>query len=136
FKFKPQKKEKASRYVPIHPSLAEIVERRTKGKAPTDEFFPEFPGPKKETSLRERSFKASNEFTAYRRRCGVDEQIPGRRRSLVNFHSFRRWFITEAERANVRPELISALVGHKRSGMTLGRYSEGPEMKAARRAIA
>jgi integrase len=136
FKFKPQKKEKSSRYVPIHPSLAEIVERRTRDKAPTDEFFPEFPGPKKETSLRERSFKASNEFTAYRRRCGVDEQIPGRRRSLVNFHSFRRWFITEAERANVRPELISALVGHKRSGMTLGRYSEGPEMKAARRAIA
>lgn len=136
FKFKPQKKEKSPRYVPIHSSLAEIVERRTKGKEPTDEFFPEFPGPKKETSLRERSFKASNEFTAYRRRCGVNEQIPGRRRSLVNFHSFRRWFITEAERANVRPELISALVGHKRSGMTLGRYSEGPEMKAARRAIA
>lgn len=136
FKFKPQKKEKAPRYVPIHPDLAEIIERRTKGKAPTDEFFPEFPGPKKETSLRERSFKASNEFTAYRRRCGVDEQIPGRRRSLVNFHSFRRWFITEAERADVRPELISALVGHKRTGMTLGRYSEGPEMKAARKAIA
>lgn len=136
FKFKPQKKEKSSRYVPIHPSLADIVERRTKGKETTDEFFPEFPGPKKETSLRERSFKASNEFTAYRRRCGVDEQISGRRRSLVNFHSFRRWFITEAERAGVRPELISALVGHKRSGMTLGRYSEGPEMKAARRAIA
>jgi integrase len=136
FKFKPQKREKSSRYVPIHPSLADIVERRTKGKDATDEFFPEFPGPKKETSLRERSFKASNEFTAYRRRCGVDERIPGRRRSLVNFHSFRRWFITEAERANVRPELISALVGHKRSGMTLGRYSEGPEMKAARRAIA
>lgn len=135
FKFKPQKKEKSPRYVPIHPSLAEIVERRCKDKDGADEFFPEFPGPKKETSLRERSFKASNEFTAYRRLCGVNEQIPGRRRSLVNFHSFRRWFITEAERANVRPELISALVGHKRSGMTLGRYSEGPEMKAARKAI-
>lgn len=136
FKFKPQKKEKSPRYVPIHPSLADIVERRTKGKEAADDFFPEFPGPKKENSLRERSFKASNQFTAYRRRCGVDEQIPGRRRSLVNFHSFRRWFITEAERAKVRPELISALVGHKRSGMTLGRYSEGPEMKSARRAIA
>lgn len=133
FKFKPQKKEKSYRYVPIHPPLADIVERRTKGKDSTDEFSPEFPGPKKETSLRERSFKASNEFTTYRRRCGVDQQIPGRRRSLVNFHSFGRWFTTEAERADVRPELISALVGHKRSDMTLGRYSEGPEMRAARR---
>ncbi|HEV7437631.1 MAG TPA: DUF6538 domain-containing protein, partial [Pseudorhizobium sp.] len=75
FKFKPQKKEKSSRYVPIHPALAEIVELRTKGKEPTDDFFPEFPGPRKATSLRERSFKASNAFTAYRRRCGVDERI-------------------------------------------------------------
>lgn len=134
--FKPQKREKTARDVPIHPLLVEIVERRSKGKKVEDEFFPEFPGPKKETSLRERSFKASNEFTAYRRLCGVDQRILGKRRSLVNFHSFRRWFITKAERANVRPELIAALVGHKRTGMTLGRYSEGPEMKAARRAVA
>lgn len=135
FRFKPQKREKSARYVPIHPALVEIVERRSEGREAGDEFFPEFPGPKKETSLRERSFKASNEFTAYRRRCGVDERIAGKRRSLVNFHSFRRWFITKAERAGVQPELIAALVGHKRSGMTLGRYSEGPEMKAARKAI-
>ncbi|MFC6772723.1 hypothetical protein [Methylobacterium gregans] len=33
-------------------------------------------------------------------------------------------------------DLIAAIVGHKRSGLTLGRYSEGPEMEAAKAAIA
>jgi integrase len=55
---------------------------------------------------------------------------------LVNFHSFRRWFITKMERVAVDGDLIAAIVGHKRSGLTLGRYSEGPEMIAAKAAIA
>lgn len=136
FTFKPQKTEKSARDIPIHPALAEIVKRRSQGKGPEDDFFPEWPGPKKAGSLRERSFKASNQFTEYRRACNVDERVDGRRRSLVNFHSFRRWFITKAERANHKKELIAAIVGHKRSGITLGRYSEGPEMRAARRCVA
>jgi len=39
------------------------------------------------------------------------------------------------ERAAVPGDLISAIVGHKRSGLTLGRYSDGPEMGAAIEAI-
>jgi integrase len=62
--------------------------------------------------------------------------VTGKRRSLVNFHSFRRWFTTKAERAGNRDTLIAAIVGHKRAGMTLGRYSEGPEMRQAKRCIA
>lgn len=62
----------------------------------------------------------------------MDEIIPGKRRSLVNFHSFRRWFVTKAERAGQMAELIAAVVGHKRSGLTLGLYSGGPEMTQAR----
>ncbi len=54
----------------------------------------------------------------------------------MNFHSWRRWFITKMERAAVDGDLIAAIVGHKRSGLTLGRYSEGPEMEAAKVAIA
>jgi integrase len=45
---------------------------------------------------------------------------------LTNFHSFRRWFITEAERAGQPESIIAAIVGHKRKGMTLGVYSGGP----------
>ena len=54
-----------------------------------------------------------------------------KRRALTNFHSFRRWFITKCERADVKEPLIAAIVGHKRSGITLGRYSEGSEVRAA-----
>lgn len=67
---------------------------------------------------------------------GVDEQVPGQRRSLVNFHSFRRWFVTRMERAGVPVEMIAALVGHKRGSITLDVYSDGPKMRAARKAIA
>jgi hypothetical protein len=49
------------------------------------------------------SFRASNEFTEYRRSVGVEEVVKGRRRSLVNFHSFRRYFITKAEQADQTP---------------------------------
>lgn len=135
FTFKPQKKEKKARDVPIHAALTSMVARRTAGRDPEEPFFPDWPAPAKMGSLRERSFKASNRFTAYRRACGVDETVVGKRRALVNFHSFRRWFITKAERAGNPEALIAAIVGHKRTGMTLGRYSEGPEWQAARRCI-
>lgn len=136
FVFKPQKKEQSARLCPIHSSLKEIVERRTRGKKPDDPVFPEWPMAKNAaTSMRERSFKASNEFTAYRRSVGVADERGDRRRSLVNFHSFRRWFITEAERANQPPHFISAVVGHKREGMTLGVYSAGPLIEQVREVV-
>ncbi|MBB2961866.1 tyrosine-type recombinase/integrase [Methylobacterium sp. R2-1] len=136
FTFKPQKKERSERDVPIHPALVEIVAKRSAGKGPEEDLFPEWPKPRKAGSLRERSFKTSNAFTAYRREVGVDHVLPGKRRSLVNFHSFRRWFITKSEQADVPEPLIAAIVGHKRTGITLGRYSQGPAMRQARRAVA
>ena len=135
FVFKPQKKEKRPRAVPIHTDLVEIVRQRTAGKQPEGDLFPEWPAPKKQGSQRERSFKASNAFTAYRRSVGVEEQVPGRRRSLVNFHSFRRWFITKAEQADQPEHIIAVVVGHKRRGETLGRYSAGPLKEQARRCV-
>ena len=133
FRFKPQKREPGVRFIPIHPDLLEIVRRRLQGKQGTDSLFPEYPIP--ENPQRERSFAASKQFTTYRRKLGVDEVVVGKRRSRVNFHSWRRWFITKSERAGTPDPLISAIVGHTRKGMTLGHYSEGPEMIAARKAI-
>lgn len=135
FVFKPQKSETGKRLCPIHPDLKEIVERRTKGKQPDDDLFPEWPGPQNPDSLRERSFKASSHFTEYRRRIGVDDQLKGHRRSRINFHSFRRWFITKAEQADQPEHLIAAVVGHKRKGITLGTYSSGPLLAQARRVV-
>lgn len=135
FVFQPQKKEKAERITPIHSSLVPIIERRTKDKSPDDDLFPEWPPVRKAGSMRERSFKASNQFTDYRRTVGVDDTVPGSRRARTNFHSFRRWFITKAERADQPEHIIAAVVGHKRSGMTLGRYSAGPMVEQARRCV-
>jgi integrase len=135
FVFKPQKKEPGPRLCPIHPDLTAIIERRKKGKAPEDDIFPEWPGVKKSTSLRERSFKTSNDFTAYRRSVGVEDRREGKRRGLVNFHSFRRWFITKAEQAGQPESTIAVVVGHKRQGMTFGVYSGGPLLEQARQCI-
>ncbi|MGM5011607.1 DUF6538 domain-containing protein [Rhizobium sp. 969_B3_N1_2] len=135
FVFKPQKKEPGPRLCPIHPDLIEIVERRKKGKGPEDDIFPEWPGVKKSDSLRERSFKTSNEFTEYRRSVGVEERREGKRRGLVNFHSFRRWFITKAEQAGQLESTIAVVVGHKRQGMTFGVYSGGPLLEQARQCV-
>jgi integrase len=62
--------------------------------------------------------------------------VSGKRRSLVNFHSFRRWFITRMERAGVPGPMVASIVGHARGSITLDVYSKGPAMRAARKAIA
>ena len=134
FRFKPQKKETDFRLVPVHTALSELVQRRVAGKADDEDLFPEWPAPKKAGSQRERSFKTSNAFTAYRRAVGVDDRVSGRRRGRVNFHSFRRWFITQAERAGQPQHIIEFVVGHKRKGMSLGGYSEGPTIEQQMRA--
>lgn len=134
-RFKAAKKEKAARLIPIHPALAEVIARRTEGKALTDELFPEWPPVQKAGSKRERSYKVSMAFTTYRRKRGVADELDVKRRSLVNFHSFRRWFITEAERADQPESTIASVVGHKRGGMTFGVYSKGPKLEQARRCV-
>jgi integrase len=74
-------------------------------------------------------------FGRFRKAVGVDDQLPGQRRSLVTFHSFRRWFITQAERAGQPESIIAAVVGHKRAGMTLGLYSAGPDREQFTRCV-
>ncbi|WP_280512690.1 tyrosine-type recombinase/integrase [Aurantimonas coralicida] len=137
FRFKPQKREPGPRLCPIHPDLQRIVARRCEGKHPDDDLFPEWPYLNSKDGQREKSSKASEEFTRYRRRVGVDDVIPGNRRARVNFHSFRRWFATEAERADQPPHIISAVIGHRdgRAGTTLSVYSSGPKLEQARRCV-
>lgn len=129
FTFKPQKREPGARDCPIHSDLLEIVQRRTAGRDLEDDLFPEWPPVRKKDSKRERSFKASNHFTAYRRAVGVDDLREGKRRSLVNFHSFRRWFITKAEQAGQPESTIQTVVGQKRASIAFGIYSAGPSLE-------
>jgi integrase len=123
FNVRKAKKEKRARTVPIHPRLRSIVARRRIGKEPDEFLFHELPAA---TATRPRSAAASQSFTRYRRTVGVDERPDGQRQSNVNFHSWRRWFITKAEQAGQHPHIIEAVVGHRRSGMSMGVYSGGP----------
>jgi integrase len=112
----------ALRKVPIHSDLAPIVEARLKAKGANDWLFHELAGANNAGDV------FGKRFAAYRKKVGVGEKVDGKRRSLVNFHSFRRWFITEAERAGQMGHIISAVAGHEdgRQSMALGTYSGGP----------
>ena len=103
FTFKPQKKEKSARGV--RRSIPRSLTSWPEGPRARVALMTLFPGvlsiPKRSSSQRERSFRASNEFTEYRRSGGVEEVVPGRRRSLVNFHSASgATSITKAEQAD------------------------------------
>ncbi|MDA8438287.1 MAG: tyrosine-type recombinase/integrase [Propionibacterium sp.] len=120
----------ARRRVPIHSDLAPLVARRTAHKAPTDYLFEDLA-----SSTHDRSDPLGKRFTRYRRSLGIQEGAG--RRSLVNLHSFRRWFVTKAINAGCPPHVVSLLVGHSegRKGMTLGPYWSGAEDDALRAVV-
>lgn len=121
----------AARRVPMHPDVIEIVKRRKKRKDPQDWLFHEL------ADERDAGDVFGKRFANYREKLGVDDKRPGQRRSLVNFHSFRRWFVTEAERAGIPESTISSVVGHEegRRSITLGVYSGGPAWQQMRACV-
>lgn len=135
FNIRKAKTQAGVRVVPIHSGLTQMIHARCRGKRPEDFLLHEL-GPTPTTgAIRARSDPLSKQFTRYRREIGVDALASGHRRSLVNFHSFRRWFITKAEHAGIPPWTIESVVGHKRSGMTLGVYSEGSSVEQLRACV-
>ncbi len=135
FRVRDGKTDASPRDIPVHSSLAPIVARRSLGKADGDLLFHELKA--SPSAMKERSNRASNAFTRYRRQVGVDEILrPGQRQSNVDFHSFRRWAATRAEEAGFLGQTISLVLGHVegRQGMTLGRYSQ-PEMLEVKRKL-
>lgn len=115
------------RRVPVHADLKDLIARRTATKAGEAFLFDELKAPASRPT--ERSAKASERFTEYRRDLGVEELNEGQRNSSVNFHSWRHYFITKALSAGQAPEIVAAVVGHKsaRSSVTLKTYnSTGP----------
>jgi integrase len=114
----------ARRRVPIHSELAALVARRSKGEAMDAFLFHEL-----RSQNSERTDPIGKLFTRYRRSLGIQDGTG--RRSLVTFHSFRRWFITRAVNAGQPPHIVSLVVGHK-EGRKLGRYWQGAEDDALR----
>jgi len=132
------------RNVPIHPDLRQLVARRTRRKAGDAFLFHELTDPPPGSAM-ERGQGITKRFVSIRRQLGVDERLPGRRQSRIDFHSFRRWFIRTAIDALHRGAkgydqwTIADVVGHDREtteaglGMTMGRYP-GAAPDAAKRA--
>jgi hypothetical protein len=104
------------------------VARRSKG---TDAYL--FDELRSQNS--ERSDPIGKLFTRYRRSLGIQDGTG--RRTLVNFHSFRKWFVTRAVSAGQPPHIVSLVVGHKegRKGMTLGPYWHGADDAALRACV-
>ena len=59
-------------------------------------------------------------------RSGNAVMQEGSRRSLVNFHSARRWFTTKARHAGQPKETIADVIGHApdRQDITFGVYAK------------
>ena len=134
FLFKPQKQEKGTRLVPIHSALLGIVATLTKDKQPDDDLFPECPS-LPAGDARERSMPASKAFGRYRKSVGVDDPIEGNQRGLVNFHSFRRTFVTRAFQAGQSEAVIQAVVGHKPTSVTRRSYFGGFTIEQLRECV-
>jgi integrase len=130
------KTKAAVRQVPIHSALTDLVTARCAGKPAEAYLFHELGPAPTAGQLRGRGAPLTQKFERFRTKLGIeDKSSKDQRRSRVNFHSFRRWFISQAEKAGQPPWTIASLVGHKRSGMTLGVYSDGPSMEQRRACV-
>lgn len=124
FTIRKGKSKSALRLVPIHSSLAPIVARLVEGKQPNDSL------------LTLSAIEISKRFIRYRRAIGVDDTSPGARQSAIDFHSWRRWFTTECERAGIPENVVDAVTGHAgRVGMSYGLYSGGPSLEQRRTCV-
>ena len=106
------------------------------GKAPGAFLFHEA-GPAREG--RERSAALSKRFGRYRQTVDVHDRAEGRRHSAVDFHSFRRRFVTVARNAGIDRAVVAAVVGHTAQDITdgvyLGSFTEG-RLRACVEAVA
>jgi integrase len=133
FRLRANQNETRARLVPIHSELAAIVRRRAGGKRLDALLFEEVNrvatkvGRQSHGSL---STAVGKRFGRYLRSQHLAVQIAGRRRSLINFESFRRWFIEKAANAGQPETVIAAVVGYRRG--TISAYSAGPGLDILR----
>lgn len=118
FDIRQSKTEAGIRRVPIHSALASIVARRIEGKASTAFLMHEASPPKG----RGRSVYISKRFGRYRQSVDVHEKAENKRSSAVDFHSFRRRFVTVARNAGIDRAVVAAVVGHTAQDVTDGIY--------------
>ncbi|MGJ8587679.1 MAG: tyrosine-type recombinase/integrase [Yoonia sp.] len=119
FNLQQGKNASAARKVPVHSSLAPMVRERLKGKAGQDLLFHEL------ADMGNPSDTYGKRFKRWRDALGVADDQADTRRSLVNFHSARRWFTTKARHAGQPKETIADVIGHTpdKQDVTFGVYA-------------
>ncbi len=120
------KTEAGVRCFPIHSQLQELIDRRSEEICDGELLFHET------RFMPNAPDTLSKAFTRRRKMLGVAEVVDGKRRSLVNFHSFRRTFITKARHAGFAEADIADVVGHDtdaKKSMTFGVYTDGAAME-------
>jgi len=138
-----EKTDNAYRTIPLHSELTALLKARAEGKQPGGRLFHELPDQK--SDARARSAPVSQAFTRARRDLKVDDVIPGRRQSRIDFHSWRRWFIRQGVEALERGTTgftawtIADVVGHSKEDgplpMTMGRYPGKASLEAMRACV-
>lgn len=141
FNIRKAKTKAGIRKVPIHSALRGIVARRSKGRK-HDEWLLEDGATADLRKARhsraetwDRSMPISKRFGRYRQTVGVHERTDGQAKSAVDFHSFRRWFVTKAEQAGIEPHIVQFVIGHQRGSLTLDRYSGGSSLEQMRACV-
>src|SRR5262249_53953182 len=111
------KSQAAVREVPIHESAAHVLEHR---QGAPDGFL--FPGLSPGGPDGKRSWNVSKAFRRYCSKMGFNDE------TLV-FHSLRKTFTEVMEAAEVPESTVKLLIGHTRSSLTYGGYSQGQRVK-------
>lgn len=112
FTVKEGKTKSSVRRIPIHSALGALP--RIEGAAGISRIFSG------------NANGVSMSFGRHRVIQGIDEHVAGRRQSNVDFHSFRRWFVTKARTAGIDRAVVASVVGHKVGNLTDDVYSSGP----------
>lgn len=113
------------RVVPVHPVIAPVV--TTLVETSFDGFL--ISGLVPGGQDKRRGAYPSKRFSEIRKVLGLDSPD-------TTFHSTRHNFATAAERAGIPVPTFQKLLGHQRQGITLDRYSDGPQLAAMRREVA
>lgn len=98
------KSEAGVRKFPIHSDLQPIIARLKRGWGADDLLI--------RASGKDAANAFGKRFGSYRAACGVVDVAVGRRQERVDFHSLRRWFVTEARKGFDRA-VVAAIVGHE-----------------------
>jgi integrase len=116
------KTQAGNRVVPIHPNIKELVSELLT-KSNNDYMFGELT----ENMYGNRSNAIGKRFGRIKKELGFDKRHV--------FHSIRKTFTTELERAGITENLAADILGHEKPRITYGIYSGGSDLNQKRKAI-